>query len=141
MNLKYSRSGRQIFVVGNYLSVILLLLLFYMGDSYGWTANIIVPGIAFLASALYTFMRLHAGTGLWKLVHSGVDKLDERQVQISHEALRYAYAIFTILSLSILLLISVMPAWRINLIMIFASLLYLAHTLPSSILAWREKEV
>jgi hypothetical protein len=88
------------------------------------------------------FISLHVKTGLWKLVHADVGKLDEREVQVTLESLRRAYSIFTVISLAILLVLAVMTDHHDSmLILVFVTLLYLAHTLPSAVIAWRQKRV
>ncbi|PKK83243.1 MAG: hypothetical protein CVT49_09565 [candidate division Zixibacteria bacterium HGW-Zixibacteria-1] len=137
-----SAMNRRIWVLINYICLGLLLFAFYSGELVERT-TIIYAALAFaLIVGLISFFLVHINTGLWKLVHSKIDKLDERQVQVTHGALRHSYSIFTILALVILLIIALSGGYDdANIIMIFASLLYLAHTLPSSVLAWTEKEV
>ena len=52
-----------------------------------------------------TFIPLHIRTGLWRLVHAKVEKLDEREIQQNLESLRYSYVIFAISSLLIILIL------------------------------------
>ena len=137
-----SAANRKIWVLINYISLGLLLFAFYSGEIVE-RSTYIYAAIAFaLIAGLVSFIMVHIRTGLWKLVHSKIDNLDERQIQVTHGALRHSYSIFTILALVILLIIALAGGYDdANLIMIFASLLYLAHTLPSSVLAWTEKVV
>lgn len=137
-----SAMNRRIWVLINYICLGLLLFSFYSGELVERT-TVIYAALAFaLIVGLISFFLVHINTGLWKLVHSKIDKLDERQVQVTHGALRHSYSIFTILALIILLIIALSGGYDdANIIMIFASLLYLAHTFPSSVLAWTEKEV
>lgn len=137
-----SGANRKIWVLINYISLGLLLFAFYSGEIVE-PSTYIYAAIAFaLIAGLVSFIMVHIRTGLWKLVHSKIDNLDERQIQVTHGALRHSYSIFTILALVILLIIALAGGYDdANLIMIFASLLYLAHTLPSSVLAWTEKVV
>jgi len=137
-----SKSNRRIGVIINYACVLLSLVFFYFGKYNGWTDMMTVVTILVLVSALVSFVVLHIKTHLWRLVHTRADKLDERQIQVTHESLRYAYGIFSVISLLVLLVIALLAGENDSmLILIFASLLYLAHTLPSSIIAWTEKEV
>ncbi|MCK4632646.1 MAG: hypothetical protein KAT79_05210 [candidate division Zixibacteria bacterium] len=136
-----SRTSRRLAVVINYGAILLFLVCFYLSDSVGWNVPIAASVVTAILVALITFFSLHVRTKLWKLVHSKIDKLDERELQVTHEALRYAYGIFTVVSLLVLLAIALStPQWDSLLILIFASLLYLAHTLPSSVIAWRKKD-
>jgi len=137
-----SRSNRRIWVLINYLCIALLVMSFYFGKAMGMTA-VIIAGLVFsVVVGVISFSLVHIGSGLWKLTHSKSEKLDERQILVTHEALRYSYSIFAVISLLVLLSLALLEGkYDITLIVIFASLLYLAHTLPSSILAWTEQEV
>jgi len=137
-----SKSKRRFMVILNYGCILLFLAFFNIGKYDIWNAPIVIAMIVVLVAALVSFIYLHIRTRLWKLVHAKADKLDERQIQITHESLRYSYSIFTVISLVVLLCIALIAGrYDSTLILIFASLLYLAHTLPSSVLAWTEKEV
>lgn len=142
MKSEISKPKRRIAVIINYGCILLFLVLFYIGKYYGWTIPIIIGVVVTAVAGLISFIILHVRTSLWKLVHAKVDKLDERQIQLTLESLRYSYGIFTVISLLVLMCIALL-AGRLDstLILVFASLLYLAHTLPSSIIAWTEKEV
>ena len=103
-------------------------------------------GIGALVLVGITFRRVHKKTGLWKLTHTKTDSLDERQLQITHNALSQSYSWFTVICLVIMLVHAVfyrlVPG--LNLVItvpLVGSLIYLAHTLPGSILAWTETEV
>jgi len=141
MPVSISRSGRRIGVLVNYVGLVMSLLTIYLGRYLGWHNLFTVVLAATLLVTLVTFFRYHVRTGLWRLVHTGVENLDERQRQVAHESLRHSYSVFSIVVLAILLWQAVASQYDPNLIFIFAALLYLAHTLPSSILAWIEKEV
>jgi len=136
-----SKTNRRLAVVVNYGAILLFLACFYLAGSIGWNVPVAASVVTAILVALITFFSLHVRTKLWKLVHTKVEQLDERELQVTHESLRYAYGIFTVVSLLVLLVIALStPQWDSLLILIFASLLYLAHTLPSSVIAWREKD-
>jgi len=142
MKAGISKPNRRIAVVANYGCVLLFLASFYVGKYYGWSVEVIAGAIVTAATAVITFIILHIRTRLWKLVHTKAEKLDERQIQVTRESLRYSYAIFTVVSLLVLMCIALSAGRHdSNLILVFASLLYLAHTLPSSVMAWTEKEI
>lgn len=137
-----SKSTRRIAVIVNYGCILMILVFFGIGKYEGWSAPLVAGAIAAAIVAVVSFILLHMGTRLWKLVHTKVDKLDEREVQITHESLRNSYAIFTVISLLVLMCIALLAGRDDSFLMfIFASLLYLAHTLPSSIIAWTEREI
>ena len=141
MDKQISVTNRRLAVVVNYSAIVLFLACFCLADSIGWNVPLAALVFAAILVVLITFYGLHVRTRLWKLVHTKADKLDERELQVTREALRYAYSIFTILSLLVLLALALSAQQKDSLlILIFASLLYLAHTLPSSVIAWREKD-
>jgi hypothetical protein len=105
-----------------------------------------VIGLGSLFIVVVSFYQVHRRTGLWQLTHSRTDLLDERQVQITHTALSQSYAWFTVICLVIMLVHAVLYRLvpGINFVItvpLVGSLIYLAHTLPGSILAWTENEV
>lgn len=147
MNTQLSISARRSLVVLNYLCLAVVNICFYFAWNYvdiGHTVDILGIGSLFVVAA--TFFMLHWQSGLWRLTHSRSDALDERQLEITRDALRHSYAWFSVIVLVIVLAHSVV--YRLVSGMDFAisvplagSLIYLAHTLPSSVLAWTEKEV
>jgi hypothetical protein len=141
MRKSLSRTQRRVGVLLNYAALAMIPVIFAIGEAVDWSPITIGGMIACALLVVATLVRYHVGTGLWKLVHTKVADLDERQVQVTHGALRHSYSIFTILCLVGLLWKSIFHARGPDLIIIFAGLLYLAHTLPSSILAWTESEV
>jgi len=144
MEREMSTRRRRIGVAINYLSILLILVFFYLGKYAGWSIPLIIGEMAAVAIAVATFVVFHLRTRLWKLVHASILELDERELQVTDKSLRYAYSIFSITCLLILAYCfyyltesgdSAMGA------LVLFSLIYLAHTLPSSIIAWMEKVV
>jgi len=129
-------------VVVNYSSLVLALVIVVAGPRIGWSLWLDGAVAALLLVALVSFAVIHLRTGLWRLVHTRVEELDERQVQVTHEALRYSYSIFSILTL-LLLLAGVLLETSIGSMgaVLLAALIYVAHTLPAAVLAWTEKEI
>ncbi len=142
MSIRASQSKRRALVVLNYFVMFALIAVIYTGEMYGESTFIAVAAICLMLLTVLSFVFLHARTRLWWLTHTKIENLDERQQGITHESLRTSYGIFTVLSLALLLVIALAnQEYDPNLIVAFAALHYLAHTLPGSILAWREKEV
>jgi len=142
MSQSISKSKRRLLAIINYFCLILLVALFYFGKYHGWNVMIFSGLAVVLIINLATFRILHLKTLLWKQVHSKAEHLDERQMQKTLESVKLSYIIFTIISLLVIFGISLMAGKHDSMIMlIYVSLLYLAHTLPSSILAWTEKEI
>ena len=90
-----------------------------------------------------SFLQVVWRTGLWSLTHTRVENLDERQVMVTREALRYSYVIFAPCSLGLMFAAAVAADQDFHIfdVMLPAGLLYLSHILPAIILAWREKVI
>ena len=136
-----TKGNRRIAVIVNYLSVLAIGLIVMVGKWASWDVRVIIIG-ALIATivALVTFYLLYWRTRLWRLVHARFEKLDEREVQLIYESLRYSYIIFIIACLSIMY-INVIAEKGYFSALVPAGLLYLSHVLPASIVAWTEKEV
>ena len=143
MSIRASKSNLRSFVILNYFSMFALIAVIYAGEMYyGGTTFIAVAAISLMLLTVLTFVFLHARTRLWWLTHTKIENLDERQQEITHESLRTSYSIYTVLTLGLLFVIALIAHdYDPNLIVAFAALHYLAHTLPGAILAWRQKEV
>ena len=147
MNHETSRAKRRSWVIVNYLCLLIMNMCFYfMSQRSDMTQWVDVVGIAALIVVVISFIRAHTKTGLWKLVHAKTDTLDERQLQITHNALSQSYSWFTVICLLIMLVHAVLYRLvpGLNLVItvpLVGSLIYLAHTLPGSVLAWTETEV
>jgi uncharacterized Tic20 family protein len=116
--------------------------MFIIGKYLGWNIAVFICGLLALITLFISFAVLHARTKLWKLVHSRAIDLDERELQVALQSLRQSYIIYTIVSLLVILSLAILAGRHDStLIIIYACLLYLAHTLPSTIIAWREREV
>lgn len=143
MNIKTSRTARKIGVFVNYGALALFLTFYYIGYHNGGGAVVAACAWTTLAVTLVSFYIVHVKTGLWRFSHTSVDKLDERQVMVTHDALRNSYAVFTVTCL-LIMLFNAVTGYRGN-YMFDAVLpfcfLYFAHTLPASVIAWRESEV
>ena len=136
-----SRTQRRAGVFLNYFGLTGILVFSFLGHRENWNYINVTAVLLALVIVIITLLRYHIATGLWKLTHSGYENLDERQIQVTHQALSTSYSIFTIICLFIFLGLAVLQSPNINLIITFLVLLYLAHTLPASIIAWRETEV
>ena len=139
MEMRKSIKKRRVGVIFTLLSLCSALLIFeyckiYQRDSI-IIAIVIIPIIIFIVSFIATFIR----TGLWVFVHKPLKKLDEREVILTSKSLRYAYGIFTVLTLILLLSLAITHT-PIDVVLV-ASLILIAHLLPASYIAWTEKEV
>ena len=95
----------------------------------------IIPFTLFLVSFIVTFIK----TGLWGFIHKPLKKLDEREIAVTSKSLRYAYSIFTVVVLFILLSIAITNL-QVDVVLV-ASLILFAHILPASVIAWTEKVI
>jgi len=143
MDLRTSRKSRRIGVVVNYASLLFFLVFYYIGFIGAWSAAIVSGMFVFLGAVCVSFVLVHITTGLWSLGHSAVERLDERQIQVTHGALRHSYAVFTVICL-LVMMFNAVTGYRGHYmfdVVLPVSLLYFAHTLPSSVIAWKERSV
>ncbi len=94
----------------------------------------------FLLITLVSFIYANGMTGAWKMSHQTIKKLDERQIQLVANAIRISYALFSIITLIIIYGYSNAGLAPTD-VVIAASLLYLAHIFPASVISWTEKAV
>ena len=136
------RTIRRLHVILNYFCIIAIIVFFSIGKLYGWSNPILIVMGLIVVVGLFSFITLYIRTKIWKLVHTKIDKLDEREIQLTHESLRFSYGIFTVISLLVLLIFALtIKEYDSLLMIIFISLLYLAHTLPAAIIAWKQKDI
>ncbi len=139
MNIESSIAKRSNIVLINYLCLTVMNVCFYFVWVYKDITHIIdAVGISALIVVVITFILVHWRTGFWHLTHAKASMLDERQLQITHNALRYSYSWFTVICLVIMmthaLVYRLVPGYGFALSMpLVASLIYLVHTLPGSI--------
>ncbi|MDA3838520.1 MAG: hypothetical protein PF574_06015 [Candidatus Delongbacteria bacterium] len=137
-NLKLSKIH---FMLMNYLSLVFIVITFQYMKDLDWTWMFISSEVFFITLFIISFYFSYIKTGTWSFVHRSLEKLDERELKIVGKTSKLAYAIFTIIALAIMLVLSV-TAWSINIIFTVA-LIYFAHILPASILVitnWKEYE-
>ena len=133
-----TRQNRKLWIIVNYLSIILVLSFFYIGKYYGWPTFAIVCEVVSFILLIFSFVKVFVKTNLWKLAHASDKNLDERQLQVMLNSLRYSYSAFTIITLAVIYGFAVTGQSPID-VVIAACLLYFAHTLPAAIVGWKEK--
>ena len=144
MQIRESRPRRRSWVFVNYCSLLLLLIFWNVlprldvDDLFR-----LLSLVLFIPLIAISFVIVEVRTGLWMLVHKKPDDLDERELQNVLVALRYAYGIFAVICLVVLFAQAVVLPQEIVFVdvLLAASLLYFAHSLPASILAWTMREV
>jgi len=88
---------------------------------------------------------------MWKFTWARADQLDEREVQVTRESFRKSYHIFISIALTVAIVAlviensyfseeSFMELRSFNAVPLMFALVHFAKTLPSSIIAWNEKE-
>ena len=135
MKQNKSQTNRKIGVVINLASLLVLMIISEYTDKYDRNTVLIIVGFAALILILISFIFTYWKTKLWHFVHKPIRKLDERELQITGNLLRIAYAIFTVIALSVLLLFSLMEM-QVSIITV-AALIYFAHILPATVIAWK----
>jgi len=140
MKINENRKLRRIWVVTNLAALILSAGTFELikqANDGNRTLLWVLLG-AFLVVFITSFSIAFGVTGIWKFTHSKYAELDEREMMIISNALRISYAVFTVSVILIVYAYALLESGPID-VVIAASMLYLAHILPGSILAWHEK--
>ena len=122
----------------HYLCLVIILIIFYSVKSMGLPKLYLLLEIIPIIGLVMSFRKAFGISNLWKLTHTSYKKLDEREMQLVFKATTYSYSIFTIICLVIIYTFNLIGLAIIDVIMA-ACLLYIAHILPASIIAWNEK--
>ena len=137
MKTSYSKKRIRTGVVINYFGLAGSVAIWEFCSNSYWNNTMIIAGIVSFILLLSSLIPTYFTTRIWQFNHMPVSKLDERELQISSHALRYAYSIFTIIALVTFYLYS-LAELQVSVILA-ASMLYFAHILPASIIAWNGK--
>ena len=138
MKNKLTRNKMRIGTMINLISLITFMLIWELTAEKGNFLFFAVEAIAFIIF-LASYIRMFWMTKLWKFIHLNIKKLDERDLKITGYSLRFSYAAFSILVLSLLLYYSI-TEYSVGIIPVGA-LIYLAHIFPAYYLAWTEEIV
>lgn len=139
MELRKSINRRRSGVILTYLFLAGLVLIFEYCKNNLWTGLSVIVEIVLFLGLIICFTFFYIRTELWSFIHRPLKMLDEREIALTGKSLRYAYGIFTVLILSLLLSLALLNA-TIDVVMVAALVLF-AHLLPASVIAWTEKEV
>jgi len=134
------RKQNRYWILLNYLSLIAVLVFFYTGKYFQWPILSVIFELGSVAIFIISFLKAFIRTKFWKLVHSSYKNLDEREMQVVLNSLKYSYSIFTIACLIIIYTYAIIEFHPID-ILLAGGLLYLAHTLPAAIVGWNEKYI
>ncbi|MCK4257920.1 MAG: hypothetical protein KAX49_03025 [Halanaerobiales bacterium] len=132
-------SKTKIGIIINYLALILFVTLFTIGKKIDWNVQIVIGVIATILIIIICFIKVYLKSSLWKLVHRPQEKLNEKEKSTINTSIRKSYQIFSITTLTILFVYALAET-KIGMELV-VSLIYFAHTLPSSLIAWTEKEI
>lgn len=146
MEAAISQSKRKMWVILNYFSLVLLIVMFYWADRSNLAPPVVIIGLLALALLVLSFVIAYARTGLWRFVHTSAEKLDERQMQVTYESLRHSYGVFAVICLLIFLLSELIVhefggGFKLAMMPVIVALIYVAHILPASVIAWTEREI
>lgn len=133
-----SRNQNRAWILLNYLSLIGGLSLFYTVKIYHWPLSFLLLEIGIFAVLLFSLFKAFIITKFWKMVHTSSKNLDEREMQVVLNALKYAYGIFAIICLILIYTFAIAEKQPID-VLLAGGLLYLAHTLSAAIVGWKEK--
>ena len=136
MDIRKSIKRRRIGVIITYLSLFSIVMIFEYCTIKQWSIFFKIIEIAAITVFIGSYIITYFKTGLWQFTHKSLDKLDEREITLTSRSLRYAYGIFTVLILFLFTIIDL----KVNMVLV-SSLIFFAHILPASIIAWTEKEV
>ena len=136
--MKSPKKSRRSSVILNYLSIILILIIFYLVKLLGISKIYLLFEIIPMVVLIMSFKSAFLNTNFWKMTHTSSKKLDERELQVVYKATTFSYTIFTILCLIIIYTFHLTGIGSID-VVLAAALLYFAHTLPAAIIAFTEK--
>lgn len=111
MNTKKSVGYNRLFIALNYCCLAGAILLLPVIRKTGWNIFLVVGLTLLFLAALYSFFRIHIQSGAWMFVHRSVRHLDERELQLVHQALRISYSLFSVICLLLLLLLRLARAY------------------------------
>lgn len=92
-----------------------------------------------LSIVIWGFLVIYLKTGIWRYTHLAIKRLSEDEKREMNSVIRKAY---TIISIVIVLLLFTLAVFELKITAVVAvALLYLAHILPASIVAWNRIQV
>ena len=133
------RKQNRCWISLNYLSLIAVLVFFYTGKYFQWPIFSVIFEIGSVAILIISFLKAFIRTKFWKLVHTSYKNLDEREMQVVLNSLKYSYSIFAIVCLIVIYTFAIIDYHTID-ILLAGALLLLAHTLPAAIVGWNVRE-
>ncbi len=129
---------RRAIVILNYLSIILILIIFYLIKLLGINKIYLLFELLPMVVLIMSFKSAFLNTNFWKMTHTSSKNLDERELQVVYKATTFSYTIFTIACLIIIYTFNLIGLGSID-VVLAVCLLYFAHTLPAAIISFTEK--
>ena len=133
-----TKHNRRLSLLINYVSMIIILVLFYIVRMGILKTIFIAFEVIPLFAVILSFRHAFVKTRIWKMTHASFKKLDEREVQVVFKATSISYSLFAIAILVIIYIFILSGLGQIDAVLAVC-LLYIAHILPASIIAWNEK--
>jgi hypothetical protein len=133
-----TRNQRRFWVVMNYTSLVIILSVFYCLHNTPASKLWLIAEILPLGILIYSHRKAYGKTNLWKLTHSPGSQLDERELQVVYQAVSVSYVAFVVVVLLLVYGFALVDRGPVD-ILLAGALLYLAHILPASFLAWNQK--
>lgn len=137
MDIKKSIWRRRLGVVLTNLSLICIVGIFEYSRFYEWTDRIKAIEVVVLIIFFAALIRTYIVPGLWRFFHQKPGELDERELALTNRILRYAYGVFTIVVL-VVMMVFALTSTTLDMLLV-AALILLAHLLPPSIAAWNKQ--
>ncbi len=137
MKFKHTKQIRRIGIIINFKSLVAIVLFFEFIRTGIIPKKFIILELIPFAILLISYILYFGRTGIWNFTHKSTDKLDEREIQLTNQSLRFSYSVFTVITLSLFMIYTLLEI-QVNMVLV-VSLLYLAHILPSYFISWTEK--
>ncbi len=137
--MKQEKTNGKTGVIATVLSLIAIVVIFEFGKANLQIVYFVVLEFSAILVFLLSFFLTYAKTGLWKFTHKPLKELDEREIALTSKSLRYAYGIFSVTVLALLLSLAITET-QIDIVLV-VSLMLFAHIIPASVIAWTEKIV
>jgi len=127
-------------VVINYISLIFVLIIFYVVKLLDCSKFYLFLEIIPLVVMRISFNFAYHKSGLWKFIHKSQKTLDERESQILYRSIRMSYNIFVSLCLMLILIFAVIEKSPIDVVTVIW-LGYISHTLPAAVIVFGGEEI
>lgn len=139
LNRKMTVSQKRLWIVINYSSIVLMLVMFYSPDIMSKNKLLLFLFLIPVASLSISFKTVFWNTGLWKISHDVKTPSEIDHLKRFYIVTRISYIVFTLLIITLLFVFSI-TGKKVD-ALLSACLLYFAHILPASIMAWGNRRL